>query len=177
MTKQHLIFSPPPPPPPPPCRNNSGCENKSIWARWSATLMQQWTMVGQIPRLLDSVRKGLFILGTALLIFVAARNSITWWASWIVILFLLRVQWNCRWKASILTPPKKRSFCLWQRSERLVMNTRKKNTLSVYVSRTVTSFRVNKKQFSKKKHCVHFLIFFFNNPFSVNREWRMLNNN
>ncbi|KAL8621065.1 hypothetical protein ACOMHN_040590 [Nucella lapillus] len=35
-------------------------------------------MVGQILRLLDSVRKGLFIVGTALLIFVAARNTITW---------------------------------------------------------------------------------------------------
>ncbi|KAL8587616.1 hypothetical protein ACOMHN_045305 [Nucella lapillus] len=35
-------------------------------------------MVGQILRLLDSVRTGLFIVGTALLIFVAASNSITW---------------------------------------------------------------------------------------------------
>lgn len=35
-------------------------------------------MVGQILRLLDSVRSGLFIVGTALLIFVAASNSITW---------------------------------------------------------------------------------------------------
>ncbi|XP_076446058.1 fatty acid hydroxylase domain-containing protein 2-like [Babylonia areolata] len=35
-------------------------------------------MVGQILRLVDSVRKGLFIVGTALLIFVAARNTITW---------------------------------------------------------------------------------------------------
>lgn len=36
-------------------------------------------MVGQILRLVDSVRKGLFIVGTALLIFIAARNSITWY--------------------------------------------------------------------------------------------------
>ncbi|XP_076467485.1 fatty acid hydroxylase domain-containing protein 2-like [Babylonia areolata] len=35
-------------------------------------------MVGQILRLLDSVRSFLFIVGSALLVFIAARNSITW---------------------------------------------------------------------------------------------------
>ena len=35
-------------------------------------------MVGQILRLVDSVRKALFVVGTALLFFIAARNTVTW---------------------------------------------------------------------------------------------------
>ena len=48
-------------------------------------------MLGQIPRFLDSVRKTVFIVGTALLIFVCARNSITW----LVVLYTQNVLQFC----------------------------------------------------------------------------------